>query len=481
MTRVLVLRSVSRKGQMGAKKTEKRLMEWPFLSRLEERTVRVGVIGLGYVGLPLALLFARKGFPTAGFDIDTAKVERLGRGESYIRHIPDAEIKSATERNRFHAYTDFAALRRMGAILICVPTPLDDHREPDLTYIRNTAEVIAAHLVPGQLVVLESTTYPGTTEEVVLPILEKSGLRCPVSAYSTNGQAVTNSERVRAGFFLAFSPEREDPGNTQIQTHQIPKLIGGVNAASALAAKALYQRVFERTLLVSSSRAAEMTKLLENIYRCVNIALVNELKLLCIRMGLDIWEVIEAAKTKPFGFTAFYPGPGLGGHCIPIDPFYLTWKAREYEFPTRFIELAGEINASMPEHIVAALADALNHRKQCLQDAKILVLGVAYKKDIDDLRESPALRIMELLQTRGARVDYHDPYFPRLPKMRRYDFQLASVKPTAHMLSQYHAVVIATDHSSYDYTFVVRHARLVIDTRNATRNVTEHREKIVRC
>jgi UDP-N-acetyl-D-glucosamine dehydrogenase len=280
---------------------------------------------------------------------------------------------------------------------------------------------------------------------------------------------------------LAFSPEREDPGNKQFQTHQVPKIIGGINASSARAAQALYAQAFEKTVLVSSARTAEMTKILENTYRCVNIALVNELKLLCSRMGIDIWEVIEAAKTKPFGFTAFYPGPGLGGHCIPIDPFYLTWKAREYEFPTRFIELAGEINSSMPEHVVAAITDALNQRRQCLKDARILVLGLAYKKDVDDARESPSLRIIELLQDEGARVDYHDPYFPRLPKMRKYRFDLESVGLSPEILAGYDAVVIATDHSTYDYQAVVRHARLVVDTRNATRGVGEYREKIVHC
>jgi len=450
-------------------------------SKFEEVTAQVAVIGLGYVGLPLALVFARKGFRTTGFDIDAAKVEKLGRGESYIGHIPDAVVSEAVKKGNFQPTSDYARLRDMDAIIICVPTPLDEHRDPDLSYIRNTAEAVSAHLRPGQLIVLESTTYPGTTDEVVLPILEKSGLRCSPSAYATDGSVVKSSGTVGGDFLLAFSPEREDPGNKQFQTYQIPKVIGGVNGASAVAARALYDQVFERTLLVSSARAAEMTKLLENIYRCVNIALVNELKLLCLRMGIDIWEVIEAAKTKPFGFTAFYPGPGLGGHCIPIDPFYLTWKAREYEFPTRFIELAGEINSAMPEHVVASLADALNRRKQCLQEARILVLGVAYKKDIDDPRESPSLRIMELLRLRGARVDYHDPYFPRLPKTRRYDFRLASVELTAQTLAQFDAIVIATDHSSYDYAFIVRHARLVIDTRNATRQVTEFPEKIVRC
>jgi UDP-N-acetyl-D-glucosamine dehydrogenase len=450
-------------------------------SRISEKTARVGVVGLGYVGLPLALGFARNGFRTTGFDIDPAKVERLGRGETYIGHIPGSVIADEVRKGLFAATADYAGLREMDAIIICVPTPLNEHRDPDLSYIQNTAEAIGARLRPGQLIVLESTTYPGTTDEVVLPILERSGLRCPPSPYATNGSTVTSAEAVGGDFLLAFSPEREDPGNKQFQTHQIPKVIGGVNAASAQAARDLYQQVFEKAILVSSARAAEMTKLLENIYRCVNIALVNELKLLCLRMGIDIWEVIEAARTKPFGFTPFYPGPGLGGHCIPIDPFYLTWKAREYEFPTRFIELAGEINSAMPEHVVASLADALNHRRQCLQEARILVLGVAYKKDIDDLRESPSLRIMELLRIRGARVDYHDPYFPNLPKMRRYDFRLASVELTAQVLSQFDAIVIATDHSSYDYHFIARHARLVLDTRNATRDLAEFREKIVRC
>ena len=450
-----------------------------FREGLDKKTAKIGVIGLGYVGLPLGLCFARKGFHTFGFDIDSGKIDTLQRGQSYIRHISEAEIAEQVQAKRLNPTADFERLCEMNAIIICVPTPLDHHREPDLSYIRNTADVISAHLRPGQLIVLESTTYPGTTEEEVLPILEKSGLRCPVSAYSIEGGTVRSSGTLDADFFLAFSPEREDPGNKRFQTHEIPKVIGGVNAPSALAAHDLYQRVFEHTVLVSSSRAAEMTKLLENIYRCVNIALVNELKLLCLRMGIDIWEVIEAAKTKPFGFTAFYPGPGLGGHCIPIDPFYLTWKAREYEFPTRFIELAGEINSAMPEHVVSAITEALNRRKQCVQGARILVLGVAYKKDVDDLRESPSLRIIELLQAQGARVDYHDPYFPHLHKMRHYDFRLSSVELTPQALSEYDAVIIATDHSCYDYPSIVRHARLVVDTRNGTRNVTEHRDKIV--
>jgi UDP-N-acetyl-D-glucosamine dehydrogenase len=452
-----------------------------FNSKIETKTAQVGIIGLGYVGLPLALLFAEKGFAVCGFDIDPNKVAFLEAGKSYIKHISEPVIAEHVHSKRLKATTDFSRLREMDAILICVPTPLDAHREPDLSFVRDTVESIAPHLRRGQLVVLESTTYPGTTEEVVLPILEKSGLRCSITPYVTDGRKVDDGDEPETDFLIAFSPEREDPGNKQFKTHQVPKVVGGVNASSARAAQALYSQTFEKTLVVSSTRAAEMTKILENTYRCVNIALVNELKLLCLRMGIDIWEVIEAAKTKPFGFTAFYPGPGLGGHCIPIDPFYLTWKAREYEFPTRFIELAGEINSSMPEHVVASMIEALNQRKQCLKDARVLVLGIAYKKDIDDARESPSLRIMELLQLNGARVEYNDPYFPRLSKMRKYDFGLESVEITPETLAQYDAVVIATDHSTYDYAAIVRHARLVMDARNATHAVTEHREKIVRC
>ncbi len=450
-------------------------------SKFKAPTVQVGLVGLGYVGLPLALLFARNGLRTTGFDIDPAKIEKLERGETYIHHIPAAEIQAQVEAKRFRASADFSGLSAMDAIIICVPTPLDEHREPDLSYIRNTAKAISANLHAGQLVVLESTTYPGTTQELVLPILERPALRCPVEPYTVVNNKVEVSKGAAGDFLLAFSPEREDPGNKEFQTHQIPKVVGGVNAASAWAAQALYAQVFEQTLVVSSSQAAEMTKLLENIYRCVNIALVNELKQVCLRMGIDIWEVIEAAKTKPFGFTPFYPGPGLGGHCIPIDPFYLTWKAREYEVPTRFIELAGEINSGMPEFVIEALAEALNQRKQCLRDARVLVLGVAYKKDIDDLRESPSLRIMKLLQTRGARVDYNDPYFPTLHKMRHYDFKLASVDLMPDTLAGYDAVVISTAHSSYDYDEIVRSSRLIIDTRNATSLVKEDREKIIKC
>ena len=450
-----------------------------FNQRIQQKTVQVGVVGLGYVGLPIALLFSKKGISATGFDIDGTKIARLQQGQSYIKHIPEAEIADALSQGHFKATTDFSELRAMDAIIICVPTPLDDHREPDLSYVRSTTETISEHLRPGQLVVLESTTYPGTTEEVVLPILQRSGLRCPIVPYTLADGGAAVSNLPDADFMLAFSPEREDPGNPLFKTHQVPKVVGGVNAASAIATKALYETAFNQIVPVSSSRAAEMTKLLENIYRSVNIALVNELKLLCQRMGLDIWEIIEAAKSKPFGFSAFYPGPGLGGHCIPIDPFYLTWKAREYEFPTRFIELAGEINASMPLHVIERLSDALNRRSKCLYGSRILVLGISYKKDVDDLRESPSLKLIELLQERGANVDYNDPYFERLHKMRQYDLGLKSVELTAESLASYEAVLIATNHSAYDYEFIATHAQLVVDARNATGKVLQHRDKIV--
>ena len=446
---------------MAAKKKAKFATSAALFARLQNKTAEVGIVGMGYVGLPLALSFARAGFKVTGFDVDSDKVEKLQQRQSYIRHIPSSAIAEAIVKRDLRATDDFRRLRDMDAILVCVPTPLDEHREPDMSFVRNTAESICAALRPDQLVVLESTTYPGTTEEVVLGTLLKSGLRCPAAPYTVNSSKIEFDASLQADFLMAFSPEREDPGNKNFKTYQVPKVIGGVNGPSA--------------------RAAEMTKLLENIYRAVNIALVNELKCLCLRMGIDIWEVIEAAKTKPFGYTAFYPGPGLGGHCIPIDPFYLTWKAREFDFPTRFIELAGEVNTGMPEFVVGAVAEAFNARKRCLLESKILILGVAYKKDVDDLRESPSLRIMQLLQARGVRVEYNDPLFPSLPKTRHYDFGLSSVEMTPENLARYDAVLIATDHSVYDYADIVRHARLVIDTRNATRNITAHRDKIVLC
>jgi len=437
--------------------------------------IRIGIIGCGYVGLPLALRFADVGQLVTGFDTDKSKVDKLNAGQSYIQHIPADKIRAHVDGRRFDATTDFTRLREMDAVLICVPTPLDERREPDLSYVENTALAIAPNLQRNQLVVLESTTYPGTTEELVLPILAAGGLRCPIDAGSSGKGVATD-------FYLAFSPEREDPGNKNYGLAQIPKVVGGINPASGQAAAALYAQIVSRVVPVSSTRAAEMVKLLENIFRCVNIALVNELKQLSLRMGLDIWEVINSAATKPFGFMPFYPGPGLGGHCIPVDPYYLSWKAREYDFATRFIELAGEINTEMPYHVVNALAEALNEREKSIKGSRILLLGVAYKKDVDDLRESPSLKLLELLTQRGALVDYNDPYFPALFKMRHYDFSnKRSVELTAERLASYDCVLIATDHSKYDYDAIVRDAKLVVDTRNATRHAKGGREKIVHC
>jgi len=437
--------------------------------------LKVAIVGLGYVGLPLSLQFARSGVPVLGMDVDVDKVEALNDGRSYIKHVSGDLVAEQVKAGRLEATADFARVNEVDAVIICVPTPLNKNREPDISYILQTGRAIAPHLRSGTLVALESTTYPGTTEELVLPILEKSGLRCPIAAGLEN-------ENIPADYFLAFSPEREDPGNKQYGLAQIPKVVGGVNPPSGRAAQALYAQVVAKVIPVSSTRAAEMTKLLENIFRCVNIALVNELKLLSLRMGVDVWEVIDAASTKPFGFMPFYPGPGLGGHCIPVDPFYLSWKAREYDFSTRFIELAGEINTSMPYHVVESVGEALNQHKKSLKGSKILVLGVAYKKDVDDLRESPSLKIMEILQKRGADFDYNDPYFPQLHKMRHYDYShMKSVPLSAETLAKYDAVIIATDHTSYDFGMIVDASKLVVDTRNATRRVIRHRDKIVLC
>jgi UDP-N-acetyl-D-glucosamine dehydrogenase len=439
------------------------------------KDIRIGIIGCGYVGLPLALRFADVGHRVTGFDTDRSKIEKLNAGQSYIQHIPAEKISKHVQAKRFDATSDFTHLRDMDAVLICVPTPLDQRREPDLSYVEQTAIAIAPNLQRNQLIVLESTTYPGTTEELVLPVLEKGGLRCPIANDA-------NSENIATDFYLAFSPEREDPGNKQYGLAQIPKVVGGINPPSGRAACALYAQIVSRVVPVSSTRAAEMVKLLENIFRCVNIALVNELKLLSLRMGLDIWEIIDSASSKPFGFMPFYPGPGLGGHCIPVDPYYLSWKAREYDFATRFIELAGEINTSMPYHVVEAVAAALNEQKKSLKGSKILLMGMAYKKDVDDLRESPSLKLLELLTDRGASLDYNDPYFPALFKMRHYDFShMRSVNLTPDKLASYDCVLIATDHTSYDYDGIVRDAKLVVDTRNATRKVKQGREKIVSC
>jgi UDP-N-acetyl-D-glucosamine dehydrogenase len=438
------------------------------LNKIKQRQAHVGIIGLGYVGLPLALLFTDQKFAVTGFDIDQRKVDTLAKGESYIYRITAKEIQDAKAKG-FTATSDYANIEEMDAIIICVPTPLNQYHEPDLSYITDTTHAIAPHLQPGQLVVLESTTYPGTTEEVMVPILEKEN---KLALKAARGDSDAKKE-----FFVAFSPEREDPGNTTVARRDIPKVVGGVNPQASELAGALYGSIFQRTVPVSSPAAAEMTKLLENIYRCVNIALVNELKLLCLRMGLDIWEVIEAASTKPFGFHPFYPGPGLGGHCIPVDPFYLSWKAKEWDFRTRFIELAGEINTNMPYHVLASIGGALNGHKKSLNGSHILILGVAYKKDIDDLRESPSLTIIELLQKEGAKVSYHDPYFPFIGKGRKYDLQMK--RSELEKLGDYDCVVIVTDHSDYDYRKIVGEAQLVVDTRNATKGIAS--PKVVHC
>src|SRR3984885_5302712 len=437
-------------------------------NRIQQRQARIGIIGLGYVGLPLALLFSEQKFAVTGFDIDQRKVDTLAQGESYIFRISAEEIRKAKSQG-FSATSEYARLVDMDAVIICVPTPLNQYHEPDLSFITDTTHAIAPHLQAGQLVVLESTTYPGTTEEVMLPILEKENKQ---GLKTARGPSSAEKE-----FFAAFSPEREDPGNTTVARRDIPKVVGGVNAQASELAGALYGSIFHRTVPVSSPAAAEMTKLLENIYRCVNIALVNELKMLCLRMNLDIWEVIAAASTKPFGFHPFYPGPGLGGHCIPIDPFYLSWKAKEYDFNTRFIELAGEVNEGMPAHVVQYVVRGLNQHKKALNGARILMLGMAYKKDIDDLRESPSLTVIELLREQGAEVVYNDPYFPTVGRGRHHNLNMTCTP--LENLGQYDCVLIMTDHSDYDYKDIVSKSKLVVDSRNATKGISS--EKIVRC
>jgi UDP-N-acetyl-D-glucosamine dehydrogenase len=432
------------------------------LAKLDSKEAIIGVIGLGYVGLPLVREFTRGGATVMGFDIDPEKVRFLKAGKSYIEHIPSSLVKQIIDTGRFTPTTDFDRLKDPDCIIICVPTPLTKTRDPDMSYIVNTTQAISQRLRRGQLVVLESTTYPGTTREVCLPILEQTGLK------------------VGRDFLLAFSPEREDPGRKDYTTQTIPKVVGGYDASSLAAAVKCYEIAIDNVVAVSSCEAAEAAKILENTYRCVNIALVNELKVLFDRMGIDVWEVIRAAATKPFGFTAFYPGPGLGGHCIPIDPFYLSWKARQYGLTTRFIELAGEVNVAMPRYVITRLMEALNERGKALKGAKVLVLGLAYKKDIDDVRESPSLELIEILKHKGAKVDYNDPHVPATHKMREHDLKMSSRKLTPAMLAGYDAVLISTDHSSYDYPFIVDHAKLVIDTRNATAKVKRGRKKIVK-
>ena len=430
---------------------------------LAKKTAKIGIVGLGYVGLPLVQAFVEAGFPTLGFDLDESKISQLASGQSYIQHVASNWIEKALKKERFEPISEMDRLSEADVILICVPTPLTESRDPDLRYVESTGQQIASSLRPGQLVVLESTTYPGTTRDVLLPILLSSGLQ------------------IGEDFFLAYSPEREDPGNQQFSARSIPKVIGGIDTQSLELANLLYSAAVVETVPVSTCEIAEACKILENTYRSVNIAMVNELKVLFDHLEIDIWEVIDAAKTKPFGFQPFYPGPGLGGHCIPIDPFYLSWLARKHEMTTRFIELAGEINTSMPNYVIQQLGKALNSVGKPIRNSHIGILGVAYKKDIDDPRESPAFRLMELLQDQGAILSYNDPHIPVLPSMRHYRVPALESEPlTEAYLASLDCLLIATDHSSYDWNFLVQHAPLIIDTRNATRNVTSDRKKIFR-
>ncbi len=430
-------------------------------NRIQRKDFLLGIIGLGYVGLPLSLTFLRRNINVLGFDLDAEKIEILQGGGSYIKHIGSNELAGFVRQGIFSATSDFSRLREPDVLLICVPTPLTQNREPDMQFIESTARAIAKVLRPGQLVVLESTTYPGTTVELLLPILASSGLAADTD------------------FFVAYSPEREDPGNPRYSTADIPKVVGGTTPESTRLAAAFYQTALTSVVEVSSTQAAEMSKLLENIFRSVNIALVNELKILCHRMGIDVWEVIRASSTKPFGYMPFYPGPGLGGHCIPIDPFYLTSKAREYDFPTKFIELAGEVNSAMPYYVVQRVMEALNEKKKSINGSNILLLGMAYKKDVDDPRESPSLKLLQLLEEKGARVSYNDPHIPRLKPMRRYSFQLESTEPTAETLAATDCILLATDHSAYDYPFILEHADLIVDTRNVFSGLAGAAEKVV--
>ncbi len=422
------------------------------LQKINDKTFTVGIVGLGYVGLPLGLEFAEKGFNVLGFDMDQRKVDILDKGETYIKHIPADRISKSVNAGFLNATTDFSRMPEVDALIICVPTPLDEHREPDMSYVEGTAKTIQKYLRKGQLVTLESTTYPGTTEELLLPLFENS-----------NGGKM----KVGEDFFLAYSPEREDPNNPDYNTATIPKVLGGMTENCNEVAKALYEQVIVKVVNVSSPAVAEATKIVENVYRSINIALVNELKMVFDKMGIDVWEVINAAATKPFGFKAFYPGPGLGGHCIPIDPFYLTWKAREFEVNTKFIELAGEINTYQPYYVVEKAMEALNESRKSLNGSKVLLLGAAYKKNVDDMRESPSLKLIEILREKGAEVDYNDPYIPKLPPTRKYKYDMSSVELTEENLNSYDLVVLSTDHDDYDYEFIYKHAKLILDTRNA--------------
>jgi len=448
------------------------LEEW--LAGISQRTARVGIIGLGYVGLPLTLLFSEERFRVTGFDIDTTKVVSLNAGQSYIHRIEPDHIQAA-QRSGFRATSDFSEITGMDAVLICVPTPLNEDHTPDMSYVVSTIEAIAPYLHAGQLVVLESTTYPGTTEEIIVETINRHGAQKGVKVLRGSSSQVAANDL--DGVMVAFSPEREDPGNMITPRRDIPKVIGGVDARATAAASALYGSVFRKTVPMSSPAAAEMTKLLENIYRCVNIALVNELKQISEPMGIDIWEVIEAAATKPFGFQAFYPGPGVGGHCIPVDPFYLNWKAQQFGVQAKFIELAGEVNEAMPAYVVQSTARALEHNGVTLCGAKVLVLGVAYKRDVDDLRESPSLIVIEKLRQAGVQVQYNDPFFPEVGRGRHYDLHMRSTP--LEDLDRFDCVLILTDHSLYNYGEIVSQAKLVVDSRNATRSIAS--PKIVRC
>ena len=437
----------------------------PELTKLQDKITQkeflLGIIGLGYVGLPLSLTFLRKDIAVLGFDLDIKKIDMLHAGVSYIKHIPSEKLNAFVQQGKLSATADFSRLNEPDVLLICVPTPLTQNREPDMHYIENTGHAIAKVLRPGQMVILESTTYPGTTVELLLPILENSGLAAGKD------------------FALAYSPEREDPGNPKYTTADIPKVVGGINDESTALAADFYKTGLQSVVDVSSTQTAEMSKLLENIFRSVNIALVNELKILSHRMGIDVWEVIRASSTKPFGYMPFYPGPGLGGHCIPIDPFYLTSKAREYDFPTKFIELAGEVNTAMPYYVIQRVMEALNSRKKSINGSRILLLGMAYKKDIDDPRESPSFKLLELLQEKGAEVLYNDPHIPVLPPMRKYSFNLKSADITAETLASMDCILLATDHSAYDYRFILEHADLIVDTRNAFNGLNGAADKVV--
>lgn len=421
-------------------------MKMNLKQRVSVHQAQIGIVGLGYVGLPLALRFVEVGFPVLGLDIDAQKVNKLNDGQSYIEHISGDAVQAAKARG-MRSTTDFSEARNCDVLIICVPTPLNEFREPDLSYVIGTVDSLVPHLRPGQLISLESTTYPGTTDEELLPRIEKTGLKVGVDAY------------------LVFSPEREDPGNPNFTTRTIPKVVGGRTPDCLELGVAVYGEIIDKVVPVSSTRVAEMTKLLENIHRAVNIGLVNEMKIICDRMGLDVFEVIRAAATKPFGFVPYWPGPGLGGHCIPIDPFYLTWKAREYGLHTRFIELAGEVNSDMPQWIVSKIGDALNNRERAIKNSRILVLGIAYKKNVDDMRESPSVELMELLRDKGAHVEYSDPHVPKFPQMREHHFDLASVSITAESIASYDLVLLATNHDAFDYPLIQQNAKLIVDTR----------------